>query len=164
RVGGQPMHPRETRDFVEAMQTAGLTDLKSIGFFYTWTKRSGLMSRIDRCLVNGHWIEQHFNSEVEFLPFGLSDHCPEEADSSVARWKSANSLRSVKPSPSVSISDIILFNSSCDESDPSASSTLANSLEDIFPSPFESYLLKILSTSSIEFETPFLQLILITSS
>ncbi|KAF5194778.1 hypothetical protein FRX31_015633 [Thalictrum thalictroides] len=35
RIGGQPVHPRETRDFVETMHAAGLTDLKSIGFFYT---------------------------------------------------------------------------------------------------------------------------------
>ncbi|KAF5194779.1 hypothetical protein FRX31_015634 [Thalictrum thalictroides] len=34
------------------------------------------MSRIDRCLVNSQWFGQYFNSEVEYLPFGFSDHSP----------------------------------------------------------------------------------------
>ncbi|CBI33531.3 unnamed protein product, partial [Vitis vinifera] len=55
----------------------------------------------------------------------------------------------MKPSPSVSISDIMRVSSSGDVVEPSAWSTSPNSSAEILPSPFLSNLLNTLSTSSM---------------
>ncbi|KAF2920953.1 hypothetical protein DAI22_08g250300 [Oryza sativa Japonica Group] len=67
----------------------------------------------------------------------------------LALQKEMNSLKSMKPSPSVSISAIMRWTSSADV-DPSVRSASVSSDSDILPSPLVSNRLKILSMSADE--------------
>ncbi|XP_031392312.1 uncharacterized protein LOC116204371 [Punica granatum] len=67
------------RDFADFMNSAELTDHTSIGCYYTWSnkRQEGFQARkIDRVLVNGKWLQGQIASTVEFLPPGISGHCP----------------------------------------------------------------------------------------
>ncbi|KAF9624332.1 hypothetical protein IFM89_009615 [Coptis chinensis] len=79
-VGGDPMHPREVYDFSLCLQNSRLTDINSIGFFFTWWNKSvgigSIMSRIDRYLVNKAWYTAYPYFFAEFLPYGISNHSP----------------------------------------------------------------------------------------
>ncbi|KAK9689632.1 hypothetical protein RND81_09G072400 [Saponaria officinalis] len=55
-------------------------DLKSSGCEYTWTnKQDGayrIWSKLDRAMVNDHWLATFPSTSVHFLPAGVSDHSP----------------------------------------------------------------------------------------
>lgn len=80
KVGGRPIHPRAIRDFQNCLFQACLTDLKATGCRYTWSNRSfgqrRVLCKLDRCLINSHWLDLFAESEVDFLPQGTSDHSP----------------------------------------------------------------------------------------
>ena len=66
--------------FINCIAECGLEDLKFSGSYYTWNnKQQGddrVYSKIDRAMVNQHWENYFVNSEVNFLPEGVFDHCP----------------------------------------------------------------------------------------
>lgn len=79
RIGGLAIHPNDTRDLLQCMQDSDLQDIKAQGCFYTWSNRNAqrhIMSKLDRCLVNGQWLAEFPYIEAEFMPPGISDHSP----------------------------------------------------------------------------------------
>ncbi|XP_074305283.1 uncharacterized protein LOC141640377 [Silene latifolia] len=57
-----------------------LTELKTIGSFFTWNNKhengSKVYSKIDRVLVNADWLNDFPDCFANFLPEWLFDHCP----------------------------------------------------------------------------------------
>lgn len=80
RVNGAPVSHHETRDFVDCMDDLALTELKSIGPYYSWSNKgvgdARIASRIDRGLVNGPWMLTLPNVAAQYLSPSLSDHSP----------------------------------------------------------------------------------------
>ncbi|KAF5192105.1 Exo_endo_phos domain-containing protein, partial [Thalictrum thalictroides] len=80
RMGGNPVHHRETVHFMDCTIQAGLSDIDSTGFFFTWSNSSlgqgRICSRIDRCMINHHWSNVFGNTGAIFKPNGVSDHTP----------------------------------------------------------------------------------------
>lgn len=80
RLNGAPVTTHETQDFVDCVMDLGLSELKSVGSFYSWTNKgqgeARVASRIDRGIANGHWILSYPNVVTQYLSPGLSDHSP----------------------------------------------------------------------------------------
>lgn len=76
KINGVDVTTYEIKDFVNCCLNVGLTDLRSIGCFYTWNNNS-VWTKLDRAMVNDFWMHMGFSSSAEFLPSGcLSDHSP----------------------------------------------------------------------------------------
>ncbi|KAK6143045.1 hypothetical protein DH2020_023393 [Rehmannia glutinosa] len=75
RRNGSVVSPYEIKDFEECCFELGISDLQFTGLFYTWTNMT-VWSKLDRAMVDHNWILAGFNSRVEFLPSGSSDHSP----------------------------------------------------------------------------------------
>ncbi|PKI32708.1 hypothetical protein CRG98_046882, partial [Punica granatum] len=78
-VGREVVIDQSMRDFSDFMNAAELIDHTSIGCYFTWSnkRQEGFQVRkIDRVLVNEKWFQGDIASTVEFLPPGISDHCP----------------------------------------------------------------------------------------
>lgn len=66
-------------EFRECMLDLGLTDLRSTGEFFTWWTKSlqdPIYRKLDRLLVNGHWMDLFPEASCNFLPRGLSYYSP----------------------------------------------------------------------------------------
>ncbi|KAK6119835.1 hypothetical protein DH2020_046430 [Rehmannia glutinosa] len=75
RRNGSVVSPHEIKDFEECCFELGISDLQFTGLFYTWTNMT-VWSKLDCAMVDHNWILAGFNSRVEFLPSGSSDHSP----------------------------------------------------------------------------------------
>ena len=76
KLNGLPVTDYEVRDPTLCCSSSGLSDLHSVGSFFTWTNNT-VMSKLDRALVNDLWWMANFRAYAEFLPPGcLSDHSP----------------------------------------------------------------------------------------
>jgi len=73
-TGAQPFF------FLDCLQNANLTDLRSSGHILYWSNQSGgarrIIGRLDRALVNPEWIQKLHASCAEYLTPGCSDHAP----------------------------------------------------------------------------------------
>ncbi|XP_022873326.1 uncharacterized protein LOC111392262 [Olea europaea var. sylvestris] len=76
KCNGADVTPYEIKNLANCCLKVGLTDVRSIGCFYTWT--NGLVwNKIDRAMVNDFWVQNGAFVEANFLPSGcLSDHSP----------------------------------------------------------------------------------------
>ncbi|XP_022849901.1 uncharacterized protein LOC111371993 [Olea europaea var. sylvestris] len=76
KCNGADVTSYEVKDFENCCLNVGITDMRSIGCFYTW--RNGTKwSKLDRAMVNDVWIQADFNSIADFLPSGcIFDHSP----------------------------------------------------------------------------------------
>ncbi|XP_043697064.1 uncharacterized protein LOC122647825 [Telopea speciosissima] len=78
RIGGDPIRQEATEDLTSFIYDSDLVDLKWKGELFTWNNRQEGSSRVccklDRALVNLHWMDTLRSSEATFLPPGLSDH------------------------------------------------------------------------------------------
>lgn len=74
KEGGMLVLYYETSDLDAMVQSYDLVDLRSMGCWLTWT--NGKISRkLDRTLVNTHWLLANYQSYAEFLSPGcLSEH------------------------------------------------------------------------------------------
>lgn len=64
----------EIHDLERFVHTCGLVDLRSVGCRLTWTNGT-VSSKLDRTLVNSHWLLADYESYAEFIAPGcLSDH------------------------------------------------------------------------------------------
>ncbi|XP_077242405.1 uncharacterized protein LOC143882910 [Tasmannia lanceolata] len=66
-------------EFNECISNCALSDLRSNGNNWTWHNRSQFnrkIAKLDRSLVNDLWLQHFHHSYAEFLPPGISDHCP----------------------------------------------------------------------------------------
>ncbi|KAF5204878.1 hypothetical protein FRX31_005531 [Thalictrum thalictroides] len=85
RLGRGIPHPRETAPFVVVIQVAGLTEMNTIGLFYTWDNKAQgharIVSKINRCFINASWLHSQVTEAVA-ANHTISDHCP-----IVVKWK-----------------------------------------------------------------------------
>ncbi|XP_022889220.1 uncharacterized protein LOC111404680 [Olea europaea var. sylvestris] len=73
---GADVTPYKIKDFENCCLHVGLTDVRSIGCYYTWTNNS-VWTKIDRAMVNDIWVQNGACVDANFLPSKcLSDHSP----------------------------------------------------------------------------------------
>ncbi|XP_070007794.1 uncharacterized protein [Nicotiana sylvestris] len=75
RVQRNPVQDVEERDFKNFVEEAGLSEMRTIGRYYTWTNNT-VHNRIDRILVNAEWIQKWPQMEGIIKQPEFSDHCP----------------------------------------------------------------------------------------
>ncbi|XP_057248240.1 uncharacterized protein LOC130590220 [Beta vulgaris subsp. vulgaris] len=70
----------EVGEFRQCVRDCKLMEMQMSGPFFTWSnKQEGehrVFSKIDRVFVNDIWMDKFVNCCAEFLPEGISDHCP----------------------------------------------------------------------------------------
>lgn len=77
RIGGNMVTEAEFVDLQNMMDITGLSEMDSIGDFFTWSnKRSAdpIYSRIDRVLANVLWFQENTDKVLNVLPPNVSDH------------------------------------------------------------------------------------------
>lgn len=77
RIGGKMVTEAEFVDLQNMMDVTGLSEMDSIGDFFTWSnKRSAdpIYSRIDRVLANVLWFQENTDKVLNVLPPNVSDH------------------------------------------------------------------------------------------
>ncbi|XP_019232084.1 PREDICTED: uncharacterized protein LOC109212845 [Nicotiana attenuata] len=75
RVNGTVVQENEIKDFRSLMEDCSLNELGTMGRDYTWTN-SHVYSRIDRALVNAHWMINMPPVQVHVMDPQFSDHSP----------------------------------------------------------------------------------------
>ena len=69
----------DMKEFKDAVQKVAVFDHPFTGPLFTWFNHQGegfLTRKLDRVLINDKWLSFLAQSTVEFLPPGVSDHCP----------------------------------------------------------------------------------------
>lgn len=76
KCNGMAVSAYESKDIQDCFLTAGLSNLPSVGCFFTWSNNS-VWSKLDRALVNNEWLIGGLKVQALFPPSGcLSDHSP----------------------------------------------------------------------------------------
>ncbi|WMV54733.1 hypothetical protein MTR67_048118 [Solanum verrucosum] len=75
RSNGAPVKEAEIRDFNKFLVETGMMEMKAVGRDYTWTNEH-VYSRIDRAIVNAHWIQKWAHMEANIMDPRCSDHSP----------------------------------------------------------------------------------------
>lgn len=80
KMGGDCHWPPHMEDFNKCISHNDLDDLKYSGCHYTWSNKQAsshfVSTKIDRALVNEHWMRTFPCSSAHFLAPGISDHSP----------------------------------------------------------------------------------------
>ncbi|XP_016477581.2 uncharacterized protein LOC107799029 [Nicotiana tabacum] len=81
KIGGIPYQMKKSIDFISMIEECGLTDFGFYGPRYTWSNGRGpgsiVWKRLDRCLVNDHWLTSFPTTTiVTHLASASSDHSP----------------------------------------------------------------------------------------
>ncbi|XVE49038.1 hypothetical protein DITRI_Ditri01bG0049900 [Diplodiscus trichospermus] len=69
----------DTKEFRECLHQLVVFYHISLGPLFTWSNKQHegfIAKKLDRVLVNEEWLSTFSNSRVDFLPPGISDHCP----------------------------------------------------------------------------------------
>ncbi|XP_058777191.1 uncharacterized protein LOC131651549 [Vicia villosa] len=77
RTGGKLVQVVEYADLENMMQITQLSEMDSVGDYYTWSNRQvagTIYSRIDRALCNVEWFLKYSDHVLNILPPNLSDH------------------------------------------------------------------------------------------
>ncbi|KAK2370109.1 hypothetical protein QL285_083191 [Trifolium repens] len=77
RIGGKIVHESEYCDMASMMDKVGLSEMDSLGDYYTWSNKhvEGIIySRIDRVLGNVDWFQMHLDVTLTNMDPGVSDH------------------------------------------------------------------------------------------
>ncbi|XP_024638626.1 uncharacterized protein [Medicago truncatula] len=86
RRNGNPVTQHEIQDFSDCLLHNRLSEVRTIGDYYTWcnnqTSGDRIYSKIDRFIANTSWLQKFTNAVDEVLPKGASDHCPISMDMS----------------------------------------------------------------------------------
>ncbi|PKU87932.1 hypothetical protein MA16_Dca007874 [Dendrobium catenatum] len=75
RIGGKPPNFLAMEDFNDMILNCNLHDIGFSGSGFTWN-RGTMWQRLDRILLNDHWISVFSNTHIEHLSRTLSDHSP----------------------------------------------------------------------------------------
>ncbi|KAL8503202.1 hypothetical protein ACS0TY_022089 [Phlomoides rotata] len=90
---GLTSNHREIVAFQSFINDNGLVDLPLHGRRFSWYKSNGsCKSRIDRALLNSHWIHRWPNSGLRGLRRSISDHCPIMLEINSKDWGSKQFL------------------------------------------------------------------------
>ncbi|XP_010691902.1 uncharacterized protein LOC104905150 [Beta vulgaris subsp. vulgaris] len=88
RFQGRPVTTYEIQDFAACIENSDLSELRSCGHYYSWTNKSQgdnrILSRIDRCVINSHWLNKYSGAIVDYQNSRLSDHNPLMIDCSTS--------------------------------------------------------------------------------
>ncbi|CAI9090218.1 OLC1v1024944C1 [Oldenlandia corymbosa var. corymbosa] len=80
RIGGRRVELNEFLGFQFCLEECELFDMKQQGYRYTWSNKQvgegRISSKIDRGLINGHWIVEFPSSIMSVLSEGVSNHTP----------------------------------------------------------------------------------------
>ncbi|XP_074283610.1 uncharacterized protein LOC141608150 [Silene latifolia] len=80
KIGNLPAHLPDMLDFNNCLSSCGLDDMQGTGSDFTWFNKQDpstrVYSKLDRVLVNGDWLLTFPQTAAQFLPPGVSDHCP----------------------------------------------------------------------------------------
>ncbi|KAL5134431.1 Transposon TX1 uncharacterized protein [Glycine soja] len=77
RIGGRMVIENEYIDLQEMMNIAGLSEMESIGDYFTWSNKhyvGTIYSRIDRVLGNVQWFQDRLDYHLKILPPSVLDH------------------------------------------------------------------------------------------
>ncbi|XP_019255013.1 PREDICTED: uncharacterized protein LOC109233583 [Nicotiana attenuata] len=75
RVNGTVVQENEIKDFRSLMEDCRLNEVGTVGRSYTW-RNSRFYSRIDRAIVNAHWMINMPPMQVHVMDPQFSDHSP----------------------------------------------------------------------------------------
>lgn len=77
---GNEVSESEIVDGCECLDRNNLSFMKSQGHYFSWCKsKQGtvkILSRIDHCIGNPRWFLEFGSNSVQYMNFGVSDHCP----------------------------------------------------------------------------------------
>ncbi|XP_074293199.1 uncharacterized protein LOC141620157 [Silene latifolia] len=80
KIGTLPAHFPDMIDFNNCLSSCGVDDMQGTGNDFTWFNKQDpstrVYSKLDRILVNGDWLLTFTQTAAQFLPPGVSDHCP----------------------------------------------------------------------------------------
>lgn len=79
KVGGNPPPVNKLSDFQDCVNDAGLIDLPSNGFLFTWSNLRAdypIKSKIDRAMCNSFWLDTYSSSSYKVPSPLSSDHSP----------------------------------------------------------------------------------------
>jgi hypothetical protein len=77
RIGGRMVQEYEYADFQDMMIKSGLSEMDSVGDYFTWCNKHAnepIYSRIDRLLGNVEWFKQYHDWNLNILEPSISDH------------------------------------------------------------------------------------------
>ena len=77
RIGGRMVTENEYIDLQEMMNVAGLSEMESIGDYFTWSNKHNvgtIYSRINKVLGNVKWFQDRLDYHLKILPPSVSDH------------------------------------------------------------------------------------------
>lgn len=80
KKGGIPYNMNKSFEFISVIEASGLIDLGYSGSQYTWcnnrAEEARVWKRLDRAMVNDHWLEKMPQTVITHLPSVGSDHNP----------------------------------------------------------------------------------------
>ncbi|GJW84490.1 RNA-directed DNA polymerase, eukaryota, reverse transcriptase zinc-binding domain protein [Tanacetum coccineum] len=91
----------EMQEFKDCINLIEIEDIRSTGFFYTWTKSlknpdNSVLKKLDRVMVSESFHEDFARSQAIFLPFMISDHSPATLVIPSCGIKKANLVKKIK--------------------------------------------------------------------
>ncbi|KAJ9560946.1 hypothetical protein OSB04_006106 [Centaurea solstitialis] len=76
--GGCSRRNQSMEDFYHCIEDVELFDIRYSGIQFTWIQKpkgdDGLLRKLDRIMVNTHFLQRFPDSSAQFLPHGISDH------------------------------------------------------------------------------------------
>ncbi|XP_050207686.1 uncharacterized protein LOC126657101 [Mercurialis annua] len=96
RCGGNSLDLNHATEMANCMAMIWLVELRSIGWFYTWSNNqinNIIWRRIDRAPVNGDWQNKFQKSFFEVMPNGISYHSPLIINIMEANYRKKSSFR-----------------------------------------------------------------------
>ncbi|XP_074290917.1 uncharacterized protein LOC141617645 [Silene latifolia] len=96
RLGGSSSD-EEMKDFQECLDYCQMINSPAVGSYYTWNNKqepqTRVYSRLDRVLVNNHWIHHRPNAYAHFYNEGIFDHIPCIIQAPAASMKGRRSFK-----------------------------------------------------------------------
>lgn len=80
RLNGNEVTLSKMADLTYCLQVNNLSEVKSVGDYYTWCNNQDgadkIHSKLDRCVANIPWLTQFYEISVEIMEKNVSDHAP----------------------------------------------------------------------------------------
>ncbi|XP_074300066.1 uncharacterized protein LOC141631271 [Silene latifolia] len=80
KISNTPPDLTDMTDFNSCLSECGLDDMHGSGIDFTWFNKQEVTTRVysklDRVLINADWLISFTQTTAQFLPPGISDHCP----------------------------------------------------------------------------------------
>lgn len=84
---GLVINRRDMLEFDSFIRSSGMCDLPLHRRFFTWYRADGsCKSKLDRMLLNDHWMDRWPNALLKGVGRTVSDHCPLVLETVVRDW------------------------------------------------------------------------------